>query len=89
MSIQRLLLEGLSVEGHHPVERKPLVQGVPSAGLRITESYGDNLYCSWSFLERNRLHHSVTRKSATIGRAVSCSFEERNIVVISPKLCDL
>jgi hypothetical protein len=61
MFIQRLQLESLSVEGHHPVEGKRLVQGVPSAGLQITESYGDNLYCSWSSLERSRLSHSMTR----------------------------
>jgi hypothetical protein len=32
------------VEGHHPVERKCSVVGVPSMGLQITQAYQNNSY---------------------------------------------
>jgi hypothetical protein len=38
------------VDKRHPVERKRLAAGVPSAELQITEAYPGNLHCSLSAL---------------------------------------
>jgi hypothetical protein len=49
-----LKVEGLSLEGHHLVERKRLVEDVPSARLQITQAHRDDFCCSRTSLESRR-----------------------------------
>jgi hypothetical protein len=45
-------LSGPSLEEHHLVARKCLVEGVPPVGQQIIEAYPDIMYSSLSALER-------------------------------------
>lgn len=49
-----VVLRGSHWYGQAHLERKHLVEGVPSVGMQITQAYQSNLCCLWSSHERRR-----------------------------------
>jgi hypothetical protein len=84
-------LSGPSVEEHHLVERKCLIEGVPPVRHQITEVYPDKMYLSLSALERRRVRslHGEKGHTPTFILGLSYSYMQNVYGVSEPQILKL
>jgi hypothetical protein len=89
--ICRNSLSDPSVEKHHLVERKCLVEGVPPVGQQITEANPDKMCSSLPALERRTVQSPHGEKGHTHIQFGAITLYMQNIYGVSepqiPKLC--